>query len=157
MSNDDKFKISEMFLDKIKENGYTVCGVFDNTGKEPNFVYTISATTDYNAEFIFVGKGSINMLHGILINILSKGIVTEGQYQLEDFKIKIDGELQNARIELIDVTGSEWLDDTILNRCDDFNKVYQVLFADISNGLPTDSGNTDSFCQLHFHKPKLMC
>lgn len=157
MSYQDKFKINEIFLPRIKEYGYTICGVFDKLGEEPNFVYTISATNKFKAEYIFVGKAPINMLHGILANMLENGIVTEGEHTLKDFKVKVDGELQNARIKLVEVTGEEWLDETILNRSTDFDKVYQVLFADVNNNLPTDNGNSDSFGQMFYSRPKLKC
>ena len=41
-----------------------------------------------------------------------------------------------------------------MNRSDDFNKVYQVIFGDKNNELPNKEGNSDPFKQFGF-KPKL--
>lgn len=146
--NQRDFSIASVFLPKIKENGYTFCGVFDSEGKEPNFIYSIAATGIFGAEFIITGDASVNMMQGLMLATLDKfKEFKPGIFSLDNFQVNVNGELQESRLELLDVTGEAWLDNTILSRDSNFNKVYQILFGDLENKLPTDPGNADSFRQ----------
>lgn len=157
MSNTSKsFEIADSFKEKIKEHGFTFCGVFDPEGKEPNFVYSINATPQFGAEFIALGNISLNGLMGILNAVLSLDHHKEGELTIPGLNANVNGEPQTLKLALVDVSKEEWLDQTILNRCDEYDKVYQLVFGDLENQLPTSPGNEDSFKQFHFRpQPKI--
>ncbi len=149
------FPIKDVFKERIEENGYTFCAVFDEKGIEPNFIYSISATDKFKAEFIIVGNMNINSLNGLLNTLLVMESLPEpGRFTSKGLQVLVDEKPQELNLELIDVTGQRWLDEVIRNRSDNFNKVYQLCFGDLSNKLPTEKGNKDFFKQLFF-QPKL--
>jgi len=155
MSNpENKFQIADVFKDKIKDGGWTLCGVFDPEGKNPAFIYSINATQTLGVELIVVGDLHINALHGLFNVVVDKAELKPGEFTVDGFDADINGERQNLNLALIDVTGSEWLDECIMSRADNFNTVYQIIFGDKNNELPTKEGNTDPFKQFAF-KPKL--
>lgn len=155
MSNPEKkFAIADVFKDKIKADGWTLCGVFDPEGKKPAFIYSINATHHFGVELITVGDIHINALHGLFSVIADKAEIKPGEFTIDGFDADINGERQNLNLAIIDVTGEEWLDECIMSRSDDFNKVYQIIFGDKNNELPTKAANTDPFKQFGF-KPKL--
>lgn len=153
MSN-KRFTVAPMFHEKLKENGYTFCGVFDNTGKTPNFVYSIGLTQKLGVELLVMGNIPVNPMYAILHDFIefTKGLPVEGYHFSGGMQVNINGEKKALRIHVKDVTGEEWLDDVILNRTPDFNKVYQIYFGDVNNQLPIEAGNTDPHKQLG--KPK---
>lgn len=155
MSNqENQFAIAEVFKEKIQQHGWTFCGVFDPEGKAPAFIYTINATHHFGMEILVVGDMHINSLHGLMNTVLNQAELKPGEFTIEGFDADINGERQNLKLAILDVTGEEWLDQCIMNRSDDYNKVYQIIFGDRNNELPTTEGNTDSFRQFDF-KPKL--
>ena len=143
--SDKEFTIAPMFHEKIKENGFTFCGVFDNTGETPNFVYSINLTEKLGAELVVLGNLPIDPMYAILHSFIevTKGLPVEGMHVSDAMMVSVDGDNKPLRLYVKEVTGETWLDDVVLNRCPKFNKVYQIYFADKYNGLPTDNGNTD--------------
>ena len=147
---DKEFTIAPMFHEKIKENGFTFCGVFDNTGETPNFVYSINLTEKLGAELVVLSNLPIDPMYAILHSFIevTKGLPVEGMHVSDAMMVSVDGDNKPLRLYVKEVTGETWLDDVVLNRCPKFNKVYQIYFADKYNGLPTDDGNTDPHKQI---------
>lgn len=155
MSNKtNKFPVADVFKANIEKFGFTFCGVFDNKTDQPNFIYTIGATKKNGAELIVVGNGAINMLHGIMDHVVYQGYNKAGIYQLEDFRVLVDGVPQLARIELVDISDQLWIDECILSRTDDFKQVFQIFFGDLENKLPSEEGNLDKLEQNYFRNGK---
>ena len=146
------FEIEDMFKPNIKANGYTFCGVFDTDINEPNFVYTISATDTIGCELIAVGERiDIRALNNILIEVINqKKEISEGVFELDAMQVAVNGLKVNLKVEIKDVSDEKWIDETILNRCHNFDKVYQVYFGDTLNKLPSEEGNSDLFNQNYF-------
>ena len=155
MSNKtNKYSIADVFKANIEKHGFTFCGVFDNETGQPNFIYTINTTKKCGAEFITVGRGAINMLHGIMDHVVHQGYNKAGVYVLEDFMVEVKGVRQPYRIELVDISKELWIDECIMSRSDDFDKVFQVCFGDLENKLPSEKGNADTFEQNYFRNGK---
>ena len=155
MSNKtSKFGVADMFKANLEKFGFTFCGVFDNETDQPNFIYTIGITKKIGAELIIVGNGVINMLHGIMDHVVHKGYNKAGIYQLEDFRVIVDGVEEHARIELVDISDQLWIDECILSRTDDFKQVFQIYFGDLENKLPSEKGNLDPLEQNYFRNGK---
>lgn len=155
MSNpENQFPIQEHFQQAVKEHGWTICGVFDNENKTPNFIYTINATEHLGVELIVVGNLQLNALHGLFNAVANHNKFEPGEFTIEGFNIDLNGVPTDINLALLDVSGEPWLDETFTNRCDSFNKVYQILYGDKTNVLPTVVGNTDPFKQLAFHTKK---
>ena len=155
MSNlENQFPIREHFQQAVKEHGWTICGVFDNEKKTPNFIYTINATEHLGVELIVIGDLQLNALHGLFNAVANHNKFEPGEFTIEGFNIDLNGVPTDINLALLDVSGELWLDETFTNRCDSFNKVYQILYGDKTNVLPTVAGNTDPFKQLAFHTKK---
>lgn len=156
MSNsENQFAISDVFKNHIKDGGWTLCGVwFDPEHQKPAFIYSINATQTLGVELIVVGDLHLNALHGLINVVIDKAELKPGEFTIDGFDADINDERQNLNLAIIDVTGQEWLDECIMNRSDDFNKVYQIIFGDKNNELPIKEGNSDPFKQFGL-KPKL--
>lgn len=155
MSNKtSKFGVADVFKANLEKFGFAFGGVFDNETDQPNFIYTIGVTKKIGAELIIVGNSVINMLHGIMDHVVHKGYNKAGIYQLEDFRVIVDGVEEHARIELVDISDQLWIDECILSRTDDFKQVFQIYFGDLENKLPSEKGNLDSLEQNYFRNGK---
>lgn len=151
MSN---FTIDPMFKPMIEKHGFAMCLVFDNDSEQPNFTHTISATTNYNAELIVVSNvGGPNTIAGIINEILEEEPPPNVIYKSKLLDVKPEhGDPESLNLKLIDVSGEKWLDQTILNRCDEFKTVYQILLGDKDNRLPDEAGVEDVMRQFYFKK-----
>lgn len=87
-------------------------------------------------------------------HVVHKGYNKAGIYQLEDFRVIVDGVEEHARIELVDVSDQLWIDECILSRTDDFKQVFQIYLGDLENKLPSEEGNLDSLEQNYFRNGK---
>lgn len=151
MSN---FTIDPMFKPMIDKYGLAMRLVFDNDSEQPNFIYTISATTDYNAELIVVSSiGNPNTIAGIINEILEEAPPPNVIYKSKRLDVKPEhGDPESLNLKLIDVSDEQWLDQTILNRCDEFKTAYQILLGDKDNRLPDEDGVEDVMQQFYFKK-----
>ena len=165
MTEEKKFKISQMFEENIKRDGWTIAGVIPNSdggndiqGLDKNacYVYTIAATSFLGCELLIAGKIAIQQMQALIIAvepILKAVTITEGEYKVDAIKVNSPNGPVPLRFYLKEITGESVLDEIITNRADNFNKVFQLYYGDTNNGLPTDEGNIDEFSQV-IHIPE---
>lgn len=143
-----KIYVAEHFQKAIDDFGFASVGLFEQG--IPNHLYTIGLSKDLGVEFFIAGNVPHNMMQGIVQQVKLLNYIEEGCYEIPQFKVRIGDVLEDARIELVNVSSNPKIQEIFTNRIREDIKIIQIYFGDKDNKLPTDLDNLDPLNQNFF-------